>query len=394
MNSITLFDLQQKIKKCIDSGINETPWVTAEISDITNNVSGHCYLDLVDYKDGEVGVIAKARGIIWGNTYRIIKPFFETTTGESLKQGMRILIKVQVTYSTVYGLALTVLDIDPSFTVGELELKRQQIIKRLQDEGCMEMNKLLKLPTLPKKLAVISSSTAAGYRDFMNHLTQNEYGFKFKTTLFKAIMQGDEAPDSIISALDKIAAEYENYDAVVIIRGGGATMDMACFDDYNLSVNIAQFPLPVITGIGHDKDFHIADMVAHTWLKTPTAVANFFVDIFVEQEQYLVYFFQRISLSLTRKVALEKEKIYALKSAIRLAVEKKLLEKNKELELFVLKIKAADVANILEKGFAMVAVNGERGELSNIKEGERVKLIFKDGNVEFEVGKILSKKEN
>ena len=275
VDNISLYQLQERIKRGVEESVPGYIWITAEISDVNNNVSGHCYLDLVDYKDGEKGISAKARGMIWANTYRILRPYFETTTGSALKAGMKVLIKVQVQYSILYGLGLTISDIDPTFTIGGLELIRQKTIQQLQNDGCFELNSKLQLPLLPRNLAIISSPTAAGYRDFMNHLNQNEFGLSFNTELYQAQMQGDEAPQSIINALDKIHNSNIKYDAVIIIRGGGAVTDLVCFDDYELCVNIAQYPLPVITGIGHEHAYYIADMVAHTYLNTPIAVAGF-----------------------------------------------------------------------------------------------------------------------
>ena len=246
VDNISLYQLQERIKRGVEESVPGYIWITAEISDVNNNVSGHCYLDLVDYKDGEKGISAKARGMIWANTYRILRPYFETTTGSALKAGMKVLIKVQVQYSILYGLGLTISDIDPTFTIGGLELIRQKTIQQLQNDGCFELNSKLQLPLLPRNLAIISSPTAAGYRDFMNHLHQNEFGLSFNTELYQAQMQGDEAPQSIINALDKIHNSKIKYDAVIIIRGGGAVTDLVCFDDYELCVNIAQYPLPEI----------------------------------------------------------------------------------------------------------------------------------------------------
>ena len=244
-----------RIKKGVESELPHMEWVVGEISQVQENASGHCYIELVEYRQSDKAVVAKARAVIWDSEYRMIKPFFYSLTGGSIKAGMNVLVKVKVTYSVIYGLTLVVYDIDPSYTVGELELRRQQTIAKLQQDGCMDMNSQLQLAVLPCRLAVVSSATAAGYRDFMNHLKGNEYGIGFKTMLFDAVMQGDEAPGSIIAAMEQIAQRQEEYDAAVIIRGGGAVMDLVCFDDYELALNIAQFPIPVIVGVGHDHDY-------------------------------------------------------------------------------------------------------------------------------------------
>lgn len=389
---ISLLELQERIRCGIEGAVPHQVWITAEIGEIKNHPSGHCYLDLVDYKEGERGVAAKARGVIWSSAWRMLQPYFLSAAGVPLSKGLNVLLKVQANFSAVYGLSLNILDIDPSFTVGELELRRQQTIKRLQQEGCMEMNAQLQLPPLPRRIAVISSATAAGYRDFMNHLHKNEYGFRFSTELFPAQMQGQEAPESIIVALDKIAEREEEFDVVAILRGGGAAMDLLCFDDYSLAVNIAQFPLPVITGIGHDHDYHIADMVANTWLKTPTAVADYFVDIFVQQEQYLMHLFQRISLTLAHKISTERHRLLTLHNTLVQNVANLLSCRRQQLEMLRLKVEAADPARILGSGFAIVAVGGKRAGAEDIVEGARVKMVLGDGEVEFVVGEIVGKK--
>jgi exodeoxyribonuclease VII large subunit len=387
---LTLLDLQEKIKRGIEGAVPGAVWVTAEIGELNNHYSGHCYLDLIDYKEGGRGVAAKARGVIWSNVWRMLKPYFETTSGVRLEKGLHVLLKAQVSFSPVYGLSLNILDIDPSFTVGELELRRQKTIERLKGDGCMEMNPSLQLPALPRRIAVVSAETAAGYRDFMKQLHQNENGFRFCTELFAAQMQGDDAPQSIISALERIAERSDEFDVAIIIRGGGAAMDLVCFDDYNLALNIAQFPLPVITGIGHDHDFHIADMVAHTWLKTPTAVADFFVGLFVEQEQYIMYLFQRISLTLTQKISAERQKLALLHNSVVQGAANLVSNGRRALEMLQLRINAADPAKILGNGFAIVAVDGKRASVEDIREGCRVRMVLADGTVEFTVVEVAS----
>lgn len=387
---LTLLDLQEKIKRGIEGAVPGAVWVTAEIGELNNHYSGHCYLDLIDYKEGGRGVAAKARGVIWSNVWRMLKPYFETTSGVRLEKGLHVLLKAQVSFSPVYGLSLNILDIDPSFTVGELELRRQKTIERLKGDGCMEMNPSLQLPALPRRIAVVSAETAAGYRDFMKQLHQNENGFRFCTELFAAQMQGDDAPQSIISALERIAERSDEFDVAIIIRGGGAAMDLVCFDDYNLALNIAQFPLPVITGIGHDHDFHIADMVAHTWLKTPTAVADFFVGLFVEQEQYIMYLFQRISLTLSQKISAERQKLALLHNSMVQGAANLVSNGRRSLDMLQLRINAANPAKILGNGFAIVAVDGKRASVEDIREGCRVRMVLADGTVEFTVGEVSS----
>jgi exodeoxyribonuclease VII large subunit len=273
---LTLSALNLQIKEALLDAFPATVWVVGEISELKDNRSGHCYLELIEKEGTEI--VARSRATIWSYTYRMLKPYFETTTGQLFTQGIKILVQASVEYHPAYGLSLNIKDIDPTYTVGDLALQRKEIIDRLKSEGVFEMNKELELPLVPQKIAVISSATAAGYQDFMNQLETNEYGFKFYTKLFEAFMQGAGAVPSIVNALDRIY-KYENFfDAVVIIRGGGATADLSSFDNYDLALNITQFPLPVVTGIGHEKDDTIIDLVAHTRLKTPTAVAAFFIN--------------------------------------------------------------------------------------------------------------------
>ncbi|MBA4410364.1 MAG: exodeoxyribonuclease VII large subunit [Odoribacter sp.] len=274
---ITLSELQSRVKGSLEETFSMPVWVRAEISEMTINRSGHCYLDLIETEQGTDTVIARCRATIWSYTLRMLKPYFETTTGQVFTEGLKVLLQAKVEYHEVYGLSLNIRDIDPVYTLGDLARQRREIIRRLQEDGVFEMNKELELPLVPQRIAVISSPTAAGLQDFLNQLHNNPHQFVFYTKLFPAVMQGGEAPRSIMIALDRIY-EYEDlFDAVVIIRGGGAQLDLACFDQYELAFHVAQFPLPVITGIGHDKDDTVIDLVSHTRMKTPTAVAEFLI---------------------------------------------------------------------------------------------------------------------
>ncbi|MCU4164707.1 exodeoxyribonuclease VII large subunit [Carboxylicivirga caseinilyticus] len=284
---ISLSQLNSQIKEAIEVSFPDTVWVIAEISEIRTVRSGHCYLELIEKDETTDTVKAKARATIWAFTYRMLKPYFETTTKQELTSGLKVLIRASVEFQEVYGFSLNIKDIDPSYTLGDIARKRLEVIRKLEEEGVMDMNKEVELATVPQKLAVISSPTAAGYEDFINQLENNPYAFKIYHKLFKATMQGNEAEQSIISALERIYAYEDFFDAVIIIRGGGSTADLMCFDGYWLALNIAQFPLPVLTGIGHERDESVADMVAHTRLKTPTAVAEFIVDRISDFNAYL-----------------------------------------------------------------------------------------------------------
>ncbi|MCT4586516.1 MAG: exodeoxyribonuclease VII large subunit [Carboxylicivirga sp.] len=285
---ISLFELNQNIKEQIKDAFPGSYWVVAEISDIRTVRSGHCYLELIEKEEESDQIKAKARGTIWAFTYRMLKPYFETTTKQSLSAGLKVLLKVSVEFQELYGYSLNIKDIDPTFTLGDIARRKLEIIKQLEEEGVIDMNKETELATVPQKLAIISSPTAAGYEDFINQLENNSNGYKIYHKLFPAIMQGAEAEESIINALDRIYQYEQVFDAVIIIRGGGSSADLMCFDSYMLAMNIAQFPLPVLTGIGHERDESVVDMVAHTRLKTPTAVAEFIIERINHYELYLI----------------------------------------------------------------------------------------------------------
>ena len=273
---MTLRELQRRVKEVLEGQFALPLWVSAEISDLKVNYSGHCYLELVE-KGGDNGVpTAQARAVVWRSQYPRIAAYFEAETGQRLAPGLKILAKVLVTYHELYGFSLQVTDIDPSYTLGDLERQRQQTIAQLQQDGVWEMNRGVPMPTVVQRVAVVSSANAAGYQDFRKELAKSPY--RFEVELFDAFMQGEAAEGSIIEALCRVADRMEEFDVVVMIRGGGSRSDLNCFNAYRLCSYVAQFPLPVITGIGHDKDTSVADMVAHTALKTPTAVAGWLVE--------------------------------------------------------------------------------------------------------------------
>lgn len=275
--AISLLELNRQVKDAVQSAFSSALWVRAEIAELRENRNGHCYLDLVEKAEGSDQVVARMRAMIWSYTYRMLKPYFETSTGRALSNGIKVMVKGSVEFQEVFGLSFVIKDIDPVYTMGDLEQRRQEVLKRLKDEGVLEMNKGLLLPLVPQKIAVISSAGAAGYGDFVHQLENNAFGITFYHKLFPAVMQGEKAPQSIAEAFDRIYPFAGFFDLVVLIRGGGASLDLLCFDDYWLAYHITQFPLPVITGIGHDRDISVADMVAHTSAKTPTAVAEFLI---------------------------------------------------------------------------------------------------------------------
>ena len=273
---ITLRELQRRVKSALEGQFALPLWVSAEISEIKVNYSGHCYLELVE-KGGDNGVpTAQARAVVWRSNYPRIAGYFEAETGQRLAAGIKILAKALVTYHELYGFSLQITDIDPSYTLGDMQRQRQQTIAQLQQEGVWDMNREAPMPAVVQRVAIVSSANAAGYQDFCKELARSPY--RFELTLFDAFMQGEAAEESIIEALCNVAARPEKFDAVVLIRGGGSRSDLNCFNAYRLCTHVAQFPLPVVTGIGHDKDTSVADMVAHTALKTPTAVAGWLVE--------------------------------------------------------------------------------------------------------------------
>lgn len=279
-----MFDLNNRVRWVLKDQFAEPLWITAEIASVLENRSGHCYLELVDKCEEEENPVAVAKGTIWAFTYRMLKPYFETTTGRRLEKGMKVLIQAEVVFHELYGFSLNIKDIDPTFTIGNIERTRREIIEQLEQEGIIDMNQNLEMPLLPKNVAVISSPTAAGLGDFLDQLHNNSYGYKFHVKLFPAVMQGEKTTESVIAALDRIYEYEELFDVVVIIRGGGGQADLGSFDSYDMAANVAQFPLPVIAGIGHERDETIVDRVAFVRVKTPTAAAAFLIERFQDFE--------------------------------------------------------------------------------------------------------------
>lgn len=380
---ITLSELQEKIGKSIENALPGKYWVSAETGEVKIHSAGHCYIELIDRKSSAGNLAAKIQAVIWSSSFRILKPYFETATGKPLERGIRILVCVQVQYSSLYGLSLVISDIDPSFTIGEQELLRQKTIQRLKDEGMFDLNSSLEIPALPRNIAVVSSFNAAGYRDFIKHTTQNEYGFKINLTTFEAPMQGESAPSGIIAALDKITSGPLKFDIVVIIRGGGSAQDLVCFDDYELALNIAQFPIPVITGIGHDHDFHIADMVSHTNVKTPTAAADFLIDMFMQEEQHLNYLITRVSSSLKAKLSAESANIEIMFRRAAEAIRRHLREEEYKIEMLEKRATLSSPLQILERGYAIALKDGKKiTKASQVESGDILTLVVAKGIIE------------
>ena len=379
---IDLLELQNRLKQGIEGLFSSRIWIKAEISAVKARTGGHCYMELSQSDDK--GLVAKASAIIWSSRFRFIAPYFESVTGSPLKEGMTVLVEVQVNYSQLYGMSLIINDIDPEYSLGVRALERQKTIERLQTEGLMDLQKELALASLPYRIAVISAEDAAGYRDFMRHLHENPYGFAFETVLYPALMQGVDCPDSIIAALDAVNESEEKYDVVMILRGGGAKLDLACFDDYDLAAVIAQYPLPVLTAIGHDQDHHVCDIVAYEYLKTPTALADFILEMYEDEDARLSSFASRMRLAFTGRLAAMETSVSNLNVRIRNASVTKVSLCESSLELFRTRIEAADPRSILKRGYALatdadgVVLKGVGGRIS----GDKVSVMFADGSMD------------
>ena len=408
METITLLELNGRVKSSLQFSMPDAYWVQAEISGISPSGQGHCYLELVQKDPTGRTFLAKAKANIWRGTWMRLKPYFEAETGETLKVGMKVLLQVSVTFHEVYGYSLVVLDIDPTYTMGDMARRRKEILEQLARDGVIGLNRELDIPALPHRIAVISSATAAGWGDFRNQLENNLYGFRFYVKLFPALMQGDDVERSVISALDAVAARRDDFDIVVIIRGGGAVSELSCFDSYNLAYNIANFPLPVITGIGHERDDTVADVVAHTKVKTPTAAAEFIINMALDCAQELEGLTRRMSDAITGRMNAENVRLERLSQklpslfAVLKTRQEQILENylmrsltgirniltqnTHKLELFEKSLSGADPVQILKKGYSITRCNGKVVTgASDLNRGDRLTTVFADGKVESEI---------
>ena len=385
---IDLFEFQKKLKQGVELLFPNRVWLKAEISAIKARSGGHCYLELS--QSDSKGLVAKASAIIWSSKYRFIAPYFESVTGSPLAEGMTVLVEVQVNYSELYGFSLIVNDVDPEYSLGVKELEKQKTIERLTKEGIMDLQKELALPALPYKLAVISAEDAAGYRDFMRHIAENPYGFTLATDLFPALMQGADCPGSIIVAMDAVLDSGQEYDAVLIMRGGGSKLDLACVDDYDLAAAIAQYPLPVLTAIGHDQDYHVCDMVAHQFVKTPTALADFILEMYENEDARVSSYVTRIRLAFSNRILQMEASVDRMQNRIRSGYAMKLSLLESALQVLQTRINAADPRKIMERGYAL-AVDAQGVVLkgaSGVNVGDTVSVMFADGTLEANVTNI------
>ncbi|MBS5551744.1 MAG: exodeoxyribonuclease VII large subunit [Bacteroides sp.] len=427
--SLSLVELNMLVRRSVRACLPDEYWVQAELSDVRSNYSGHCYLEFVQKDSKSNALVAKARGIIWNNVYSRLKPFFERETGQLFVSGIKVLVKVTVDFHELYGYSLTVVDIDPTYTLGDMARRRKEIISRLESEGILTLNKELELPVLAQRIAVISSATAAGYGDFCNQLEHNPYGFVFYPHLFQAVMQGDKVELSIIAALEKIYQTQEKWDVVVIIRGGGATSDLSGFDTYNLAAHCAQFPLPVLTGIGHERDDTVLDVVSHTRVKTPTAAAEFLInhlrgtaealdgyasfinqtipDILQREKERLercvsripsqveirlqreVFrqerLFKRMELAWQSRLMREEHRL-DLSLRIAGALQTRLQREKHRLELFEQRVNAASPDVLLKRGYSITLNNGKAvTDASLLKDGDEIVTRLAKGEIRSKV---------
>ena len=406
--SLSLYELNGLVKRSIRSCLPDTYWVQAELSDVRSNYSGHCYLEFIQKDAGGNNLIAKARGTIWSNIYKMLKPYFEQETGQSFTSGIKVLVQVSVEFHELYGYSLTVLDIDPTYTVGDMERKRREILRQLEEEGVVDLNKDLEMPMLPQRVAVISSSTAAGYGDFCNQLANNSRGYGFHVELFPAIMQGERVEESILAALDAIYHRMEEFDVVVIIRGGGATSDLSGFDTYLLAASCAQFPLPIITGIGHERDDTVIDKVAHTRVKTPTAAAEYLISMMDKCADVLDGMSLRLMQGVRNRLLWEHRRIENLKQRIPSVAVKRiadakygllvaqrdlqmvsrqfLFKKKHRLELLQQRLNDALPEKQLARGYSITLKDGKAvKDASMLKKGDTLVTMLYKGKVESEV---------
>ena len=412
--SLTLLDLQRMVRATLESRFRDPLWISAEISELKVNRSGHCYLNLVEKGASDGAPRAEARAVIWKSAYTPMASMFEAATGATLRAGLRVLVRVVVSYHEVYGFSLQIIDLDPRYTLGEVERRRRETIARLQQDGVWDMNRELTLPRPVLRIAIVSSDTAAGYQDFMNELCRNAY--RFKTTLFRSLMQGDAAEESIVAALTAIAAREDEFDVVAIIRGGGSTSDLALFDSYLIASYVAQFPLPIFSGIGHDKDVSVVDMVAHTSLKTPTAVATKLVEMVDFEMSLIDNLTTDIAYLVESRLKNEIMRIYTLGTDIerhatsiintqlnRIDLIKSGLYSRVEYIISTEERRVADaqrtlhgysIDNILRLGFAVARnQDGAIKSVTNTHVGENVEIELLDGVIGAEIKSITPKIE-
>lgn len=404
MEALSLLELNALVRRSLEQCLPDEYWVQAELSDVRTNSTGHCYLEFIQKDSRSNSLVAKARGTIWANVYRLLKPYFEEATGQAFVSGIKVLVQVTVSFHELYGYSLTVQDIDPTYTLGDMARRRREILKQLEEEGVLTLNKELEMPDLPQRIAVISSPTAAGYGDFCHQLRNNPRGFFFYTELFPALMQGDRVEESVLAALDLILDRQSEFDAVVIIRGGGATSDLSGFDTYLLAAACAQFPLPIITGIGHERDDTVLDSVAHTRVKTPTAAAEYLIDCMdiaadsletlagrlhesvlfrlTEEHRKLNLYRNRIPSAVVRRIADAKLLLLTARRDISQAVTSSLSRQHHRLELLQQRVVDASPEKMLARGYSITLKDGKAvKDAASLSENDEILTRFYRGEI-------------
>ena len=380
MEKYSLKELCDWIQEIVENDLPNHYWVCAEIASMS--VRGHCYMELVEKAENGI-LAAKVRATCWNNVYNLLSAYFVQETGQSLHVGLQVMLEVSVEFHAVYGLSLNVWNIDPTYTLGDLAKQRQATIQQLTEDGVMDLQKALQIPSLPRRVAVISSADAAGYGDFCDQLKHNRFGFKFHVQLYPAVVQGDTAARSVVQALNSIAALEEEWDVVVIIRGGGASTDMSCFDDYNLASHCAQFPLPIIAGIGHTRDVSVVDMVVHTSVKTPTAAAEWLIERVAEQVERVGSLMLRLQRATQNAVSREKNRLLLYEQQIFNAVRGKAVRERGKLDLWMKTIELHSPERIFKMGYSLTMVNGKMvRSQSEVNEADVLETHLHDGVIQ------------
>ena len=402
--SLTLLSLNRLVRAAIEQSLDDEYWLEAELSEARLASNGHFYVEFVQKDDSGRTLVAKARGVAWARTYNMIAPLFERATGERLRAGMKVRMLVSIEFHELYGYSLTIQDIDPTYTLGDMAQRRREILARLEADGILEDNRQLPLPTLLRRIAVVSSASAAGYGDFCDQLLNNDYGLYFSLRLFPAVMQGANVEESVLAALAAICDEADNYDCVVIIRGGGATSDLSDFDTYNLAAAVSQMPLPVIIGIGHERDETVLDFVAHTRVKTPTAAAAFLIDYQVQHLVRLEELSRRIHQSAALRLQRDKARLNQLTTSLpntfiliterqrhRLeritdrqstALTRQFEREHHRQELLGQRLKALSPEHQLQRGYSLTFANGQLiRAAANLTPGTRLTTRLADGEI-------------
>jgi exodeoxyribonuclease VII large subunit len=401
--AISLTELNQRVSDVVSSTFDTPVWITAEISEARTAANGHCYLEFIEKHPRTGAVTARARAVIWASRWWMLREAFERETGRAFAAGLKVQVEVLVTMHPAYGFSLDIQDIDPSFTIGDMARRRAEILRQLDEEGIIDLNRQLEMPRLPQRIAVISAAGAAGYGDFCHQLQHNAGGYHFYPHLFAAAMQGNKTEAEIIHALDRIYHHAELFDLVVIIRGGGATADLASFDEYALAANCAQFPLPIVVGIGHERDTTVLDRVAHTSVKTPTAVAALLIDLMDAEGAHLAELHDALITTLndTRRAQHERLRLYAdqlqrtrltlgrqldrvdrQRERLLNAVRQRLEREHTRQELMAQTVTLANPENILRRGFSITRVEGHAlTDATTVAPGTRLVTQLASGEI-------------